>query len=106
MDPKQMKLAAIVSFVICAVCLFVAFERYNSNADAVRAMKQLQSSSPLGGMFQNLQPSTPAAAKYALFFAVISGVAGGILLVKAGPSPSPQPSSPRTRRTSESEPNS
>ena len=85
MDKKQMKLFGIISLVICAVCIFVAVERYNTNAGNVRAMNAMQQSSPLGGMMGggNMQPATPAATKYALLFAVISGIGGGVLLVKS-----------------------
>jgi hypothetical protein len=52
-------------------------------------MNQLQNSSPAGGMMRQMtgmgemKPTTPAATKYALLFALISGVGGGILLVKS-----------------------
>lgn len=42
MDKKQMKMIGIVCLVVCAVCIFVAIERYNANAGAVRAMNNLQ----------------------------------------------------------------
>ncbi len=32
-----------------------------------------------------LEPAMPAATKYAIFFAVISGIGGGVLLVKSKP---------------------
>jgi len=31
-----------------------------------------------------MKPATPAATKYAILFAIVSGIAGVILLVKAG----------------------
>jgi hypothetical protein len=86
MDKKQMKVFGIVCLVICAVCVFVAIERYNTNAKNVRAMNSLQQSSPLGGMMGggNMKPATPAATKYAMVFAAISGIGGAVLLVKSG----------------------
>ena len=89
MDKKQMKLIGIVCLVICVVCLYIGFERYQTNANNVRAMNQLQSSSPAGGMMRQMtgmgemKPTTPSATKYALLFAVISGIGGGVLLVKS-----------------------
>ena len=84
MDPKQMKLFGIICLVICAICLFVAVERYNANAGNVRAMNAFTESTPLGGMVGELKPATPAATKYSLLFAAISGVAGGVMLAKSG----------------------
>jgi hypothetical protein len=91
MDKKQMKIAGIVCLVVCAVCIFVAIERYNANASSVRAINSLQRNSPLGGMTQGLElkPGMPAATKYAIFFALLSGVGGGVLLYMAN-----QPDSP------------
>jgi len=86
MDEKQMKVFGIACLVICAICVFVAIERYNTNAGNVRAMNAFQRSSPLAGMMGggNMKPATPAATKYALLFAVISGVGGAVLLAKSG----------------------
>ena len=63
MDTKQMKIMGIVCLVVCAICLFVAVERYNTNAKKVRAMNSLQQSSPVGNMLggAKLTPATPAA---------------------------------------------
>jgi hypothetical protein len=86
MEQKQMKVFGIVCLVICAICVFVAIERYNTNAGNVRAMNSLRQSSPLGGMMGggNMKPATPAATKYALLFAAISGIGGAVLLGKSG----------------------
>jgi hypothetical protein len=72
--------------VLSAICVFVAVERYNTNANNVRAISQFQQSSPFGGMMGGveLKPATPAATKYALFFAALSGVGGAVLLIKSG----------------------
>jgi hypothetical protein len=86
MDKSQMKLIGIVCLVICAVCVFVAIERYSANANNVRAMNSLLQSSPLGGMMggANMKPATPAATKYALLLGALSGVGGAILLAQSG----------------------
>lgn len=83
MQPNQFKIAGIVLLVVAAICLFVAFERYQSNADAVQAVNQIG-----GGLLQNvtggeLNPGIPAATKFALLFAVVSGGAGGYCLWRA-----------------------
>ena len=81
---NQMKLAGIVLLVLAAVCLFVAFERYQANANAVAAMNQMG-----GGMFQamtggnELKPSIPAATKYSLLGALIFGGGGAYCLANA-----------------------
>ena len=83
---NQMKLGGIVLLVFAAICLFVAFERYQANANAVKAMNQMG-----GGMFQamtggnELQPSTPAVTKYALLGAVIFTVGGSYCILRAKP---------------------
>ena len=85
MEKSQMKMLGIACLIVCAVCLFISFERYQSNANNVRAM----SSSPLGGMMSvmtgqsQMKPGIPAATKYALLFAIISGVGGGVLMSKS-----------------------
>ncbi|UCG47881.1 MAG: hypothetical protein JSU94_20680 [Phycisphaerales bacterium] len=84
MDNRQiMKIIGIVCLVVCAVCIFVAIERYQTNASNVRAMNSFRQSSPLGGITGPMRPATPAATKYAILFAVISGVAGAVLLIKS-----------------------
>ena len=79
---NQMKLAGIVLLVLAAVCLFVAFERYQANANAVAAMNQMG-----GGMFQAMtggnEPSIPAATKYSLLGALIFGGGGAYSLANA-----------------------
>jgi predicted membrane protein len=95
MDKKQMKVFGIIALIVCAVCIFVAIERYQANADAVRAFSQFQHSSPMGDAFGfgEMRPATPASTKYAILFAVISGVAGFVLIIKGGSS-SDQPRPP------------
>ena len=86
MDRSQMKVLGIVCLVVCAVSLFVAIERYNTNANNVRAMNAFQSSSPIGDLMGgavSLKAATPAAAKYGIFFAALSGIGGAVLLAKS-----------------------
>ena len=85
MTPSTLKIIALICFVICAVLLFVAWERYEANAGNVRAMNQMSQSSPLGGMMGRGQmtPATPAATKYALVFAALSAVGGVACLLGA-----------------------
>ena len=90
MEKGQMKIAGIVCIVICVICVFVAIERYQANAKNVKAMNSMmgQVSSSFGGEMGiigggGVKPATPAATKYALLFAVVTGVAGGVLLVKS-----------------------
>jgi len=81
---NQMKLTGIVLLVLCTVCLFVAVERYQANANTVRTINQMG-----GGMFQamtggnELKPSTPAATKYGLLGALIFGAGGGYCLLNS-----------------------
>jgi hypothetical protein len=82
---RNMKYAAIGCFVICGVLLFVAYERYQTNASNVAAMNEMSRSSPLGGLMggEHLTPATPASTKYALFFAVLAAAGGIACLVAA-----------------------
>jgi hypothetical protein len=84
MDKNVMRVLGIVALVVCAVCVFVAIERYQTNAKNVRAMNRGPIRMPGGGTletnFEVFKPATPAATKYAIFFALISGVGGAVLL--------------------------
>ncbi len=80
MTPQQFKTAGIICLVICAICLFIAWERNQANSDVVSVLKQFGGENLLGGA---LQPAMPAASKYALFFAVLSGIGGVCCLIKA-----------------------
>jgi hypothetical protein len=82
MTPQNYKARAIACFVIAAICLFVAFERSQANANTVNAINQFG-----GSPFGELKPAMPAAAKYALFFAVLAGAGGAVLLTRAKPRP-------------------
>ncbi|MBN1362337.1 MAG: hypothetical protein JW993_17210 [Sedimentisphaerales bacterium] len=50
----------------------------------------MRNSSPLGGMMNQMtggmemKPATPAATKYAVLGALITGIAGAVLLVMSG----------------------
>ena len=80
-----MKIVGIVALVVCAICIFMAIERYQTNANNVKAMNQLGQSTPFSGVMGvgQMKPGTPAATKYAAIFAVVSGVGGAVLLVKS-----------------------
>jgi hypothetical protein len=86
MTPRNLKPIGIACLVVCAVCLFIAFERYQANASNVKAMQSLTQSTPLGddSPFGEIKPATPAATKYALFFAFLSGVGGAFCFVRLG----------------------
>lgn len=70
------KVTGIIGVVISVICLFIAIERYSTNANNVAAMNQM-GTSMFGG---NLKPATPAASKYALFFALLFGIGGAVLI--------------------------
>ena len=78
------KQTGIGCFIICFISLFVAYERYQSNANAVAAMNALS-----GGMFGPLtgqgplQPATPTITIYAMLFAVLTGAGGIVCFSKA-----------------------
>ena len=81
-----MKIAAYVCLFVSLTCLFITVERCSDNASKVEAMNQHLDQNPLGEMFtggQKLEPAMPAASKYALFFAITSGIAGMVMLVKS-----------------------
>jgi hypothetical protein len=82
-------------FVVAAVLLFVAWERYQENARNVEAANQMLSSSPLGGMIQGMtgatkaEPATPTATKYTIVFAIVAAGAGIACFVVGGKKPQP-----------------
>jgi uncharacterized membrane protein YfcA len=85
MNSQMMKILGVVALVICLVCIFVAVERYNTNAKNVRAMNQMRQAVGMGnnlpGMQAQMKPAIPTATKYAGFFAVLFGAGGAVLLV-------------------------
>lgn len=96
MSPGALKGIGIGCFVLCAILLFVAWERYDNNAKAVEAANRMMQSSPFGGdspfggmMKQmtgssKLEPGVPAATTYSLIFAALSAIGGVVCLVAAG----------------------
>ncbi|MFN9721254.1 MAG: hypothetical protein ACK58L_21360 [Planctomycetota bacterium] len=90
MTKGNMKIAGYVCLALTAVLLFVAWERYSTNAKAVEAVNRMMNNSPMGGVMggmmqqmtgqSKLEPSVPAATTYSILLAVISGVAGAALL--------------------------
>jgi hypothetical protein len=86
MSNATCKAIGIISLVVCAISLFVAWERYQDNAAKVAATNKMMRSSPLGGMMQQmtggaeLEPGTPTATKYGLALAVLSGIGGIVCL--------------------------
>lgn len=83
MEQQQRKMLAIVSLVVCAICIAVAVERYNTNAKNVHAINALQQSTPFGPMMGGggLKPAMPTVSKYAVGAAVVTGIGGVVLLV-------------------------
>ena len=87
MSNPPFKAIGIVCLVVCAISLFVAWERYQDNAGKVAAANRMMQTSPLGGMMEQmtggaaLQPGMPTASKYALALAVLSGIGGVVCLL-------------------------
>ena len=94
MDAKTLKIIGLGCFVVCAVLLFIAWERYNTNANNVQAMNQMSQGfsnmpgmSGMRGMTGQMKPAMPAAAKYALVFALLAAAGGAVCFVMAGKTP-------------------
>jgi hypothetical protein len=104
-SPVALKGVGIGCFVACAILLFVAWERYQDNANKVEAANKLLQSSPLGGMMDQMkssplggamgpvlggakmEPGMPDSTKYALFIAALTAIGGVVCIVlsaKAG----------------------
>jgi len=107
-DTGKFKVIGILCLVVCVVCVFVAIERYQANAENVRAMSSMNESIikswPRGERPPDLrlEPATPTITKYALFFAALAAVGGIVLLAKSGSKgtqESPRP--PRSDPTSQ-----
>ena len=85
MNPQTLKVLGVVSLIICGICAFVAIERYQDNANKVAAMNQMGASFPVPGVGPGkLEPATPAATKYGLVGALVSGAGGIVCFVMAG----------------------
>ena len=90
MNAGALKIVGISCLVVCVICLFVAYERYQANASNVNAANQLFGSTPLGELAGNLRPAMPAITKYALFFAALAGLGGAGCLIYANTLPQPK----------------
>ena len=82
MTQSNIKIAGYACMVLAVVFLFVAWERYSSNAKAVETANQLLSNSPMGKLTNQsiLEPNVPVATTYAILFAAISGIAGAVFI--------------------------
>jgi hypothetical protein len=90
MSKDNMRIASFACLVLTAVLLFVAWERYSSHANAVEAANRMLNNSAMGQirriMLQQmtgqseLEPGVPVSTTYSIFFAVISGISGAVLL--------------------------
>jgi len=102
MSPGALKGVSVLCFILCAVCLFVAYERYQDNASKVQAMNHMMGgrSSPLGDMLGAgpMEPAMPAATKYALLLAALTGAGGIVCLAMAPRAGSLPPGEPREPR--------
>lgn len=93
MTNGNMKLAGYACLTLAAVLLVFGWERYSSNAQAVKMTNQIIDSSPIGEMMSKtmqdltgklrLEPSVPVETTYSILFAVVLGVAGVALLSSA-----------------------
>jgi hypothetical protein len=94
MSPSVLKGIGIACFVLAAILLFVAWERYQDNASQVEAANKMMQSSPLGGMMKEMtggakrEPGMPTATK-------IGGVVCLVVAAKKSPGGIP-PETPRT----------
>lgn len=78
MNASTLRGIGIGLFVLALILGFVAYERYQANANSVTAMKQFMGGFPTEMMgVKEITPGVPTATRYALFFAVLS-VAGGV----------------------------
>jgi hypothetical protein len=85
MNKSQLKVVGILCLVICLICLFVAVERYRTNAENVRIIRT-QGWGPIPEMVRwESREGIPVATQYAVFFALLSGIGGGVLLLKSEP---------------------
>jgi hypothetical protein len=82
MSDLPLKPIGIGCFVVCAISMFVAWERYQDNANRVAAANKMMSSSPFGGMMQQMtggaqmEPGVPTASKYGIAIGVLAAVVG------------------------------
>lgn len=88
MDSQSMKWVGVVCLVLAGILVFVAIERYQTNANNVRAMNGMMQNNPAAQMMgvsgSNIKPATPAATKYALVGMAVFAAAGIFCLVQKG----------------------
>jgi len=88
MDSQSMKWIGVVCLVLAGILAFVAIERYQTNANNVRAMNGMMQNNPAAQMMgvsaSNIKPATPAATKYALIGTVVFAGAGIFCLIQSG----------------------
>jgi hypothetical protein len=95
MNKHQLKALGVACLLVCGLCVFVAVERYVTNASRVRSIGVGESEGSIrlvtgeieavcrgsrDGVLL-LEPVTPTMTLYAGLFAAISGI-GGIVLLK------------------------
>lgn len=85
MNREQKKFLGWGLVIACAICLFIAWERYQTNAGNVEAMKRMTRNNPLMSA-DDMEPAMPAATKYALLAALLTGggAAACFLSAKSG----------------------
>jgi hypothetical protein len=86
MSPAALKGVGSGCFVLCAILLFVAWERYQDNANKVEAANKMLGEK-LTGVIRAVtgepepEPGMPTASKYALFLAGLAAVGGVVCFV-------------------------
>lgn len=77
-----MKVFGISLLFVSLFSLFLSVERCSNNSSNVEAMNRQIGNSPFGRMTKRLDPAMPAISKYGLFFFVVCGAAGIVVLSK------------------------
>jgi len=87
-NSQSLKWMGIICLVLAGILAFVAFERYQTNANNVRAMSGMMQNNPAAQMMgvsnSNIKPATPAATKYALIGMAVFAGAGIFCLMQKG----------------------
>ncbi len=91
MSKDHMRIAGFACLVLAVVFLFVAWERYSSHVNAVETANRMLNNSPMGPVMRvfrerltgqaDIEPGVPVLTTYSVFFSVISGISGAVLLV-------------------------
>lgn len=88
MNSQSMKWIGVACLVLAGILAFVAIERYQTNANNVRAMNGMMQNNPAAQMMgvstSNIKPATPAATKYALIGTVVFLCTGIFCLIQGG----------------------